>query len=52
MILNISLKIHKQIYNHYTINHIEHMILDVFNIVDEYFNISINIYISNEINII
>ena len=39
-LFNLRFRLHKQIYNHHTINQIEHMILDVFNLVDKDFNIS------------
>lgn len=34
-LFNLRFRLHKQIYNHHTINQIEHMILDVFNLVDD-----------------
>lgn len=39
-LFNLRFRLHKQIYNHHTINQIEHMILDIFNLVDEYYNLS------------
>ena len=39
-LFNLRFRLHKQICNHHTVNQIEHMILDVFNLVDPYFNIS------------
>jgi len=43
-LFNLRFRLHKQIYNHHTINQIEHMILDIFNLVDKDFNISKTIF--------
>ena len=43
-LFNLRFRLHKQIYNHHTINQIEHMILDIFNLVDKDFNISGTIF--------
>lgn len=42
-LLNLRFRLHKQIYNHHTVNQIEHMILDIFNLVDDELKISQNI---------
>ena len=39
-LLNLRFRLHKQIYNHHTVNQIEHMILDIFNLVDDELKIS------------
>lgn len=42
-LLNLRFRLHKQIYNHHTVNQIEHMILDIFKLVDDELKISQNI---------
>ena len=38
-LFNLRFRLHKQIYNHHTINQIEHMVLDIFKLVDKDYNI-------------
>lgn len=38
-LFNLRFRLHKQIYNHHTINQIEHMIYDVFILVEDYFKL-------------
>ena len=43
-LLNLRFRLHKQIYNHHTVNQIEHMILDIFNLIDDELKISNKIF--------
>ena len=51
-LFNLRFRLHKQIYNHHTVNQLEHMVLDIINLVDDKYNIKTSIHnINNFIEI-
>ena len=51
-LFNLRFRLHRQIYNHHTVNQLEHMVLDIINLVDDKYNIKTSIHnINNFIEI-